>query len=101
MQDAYYPKVQIDGADYFSPPYSLMTLNPTLYAGMVAIGTLALFSVLSCITLISFILWRAVTWRDHYKTFVGYNQYVVLVLNLLLADLQQGAGFLIDLHWVM
>jgi hypothetical protein len=36
----------------------------------------------------------------HYRTFLGYNQYVLLVLNLLIADLQQSSAFLISWNWI-
>lgn len=52
------------------------------------------------LTLVSFILYRLLTWKLHYRTFIGYNQYVILVLNLLIADLQQSASFLISFHWI-
>lgn len=47
-----------------------------------------------------FIIYRFLTWRAHYKTFVGYNQYVALIINLLAADLLQGVAFMFSYHWV-
>jgi hypothetical protein len=31
---------------------------------------------------------------------VGYNQYVILIYNLLLADFQQAISFLFTIHWL-
>ena len=100
MQDPYTPEIQYEGHSYFPEPYSLIPLTPTLHRGLWAVGIFALLSVASTLSLICFIAYRFATWRMHYRTFLGYNQYVVLVLNLLLADLQQSSGFMISLHWL-
>lgn len=96
----YYPLVEVDGHRYFPHPYSLDPLPDTLSRGLIAVGLLAALSVLSSFVLICFILYRIFAWRLHYHTFIGYNQYVILVLNLLLADLQQSAALLISFHWI-
>lgn len=96
----YTPEIDVGGHFYFPEPYSIVPLSPELHHGLYAVGFFAILSVLSTVTLISFIAWRFATWRLHYRTFLGYNQYVVLVLNLLLADLQQSSGFMISLHWL-
>ncbi|KAK5111892.1 hypothetical protein LTR62_004624 [Meristemomyces frigidus] len=98
--DPYTPEIDINGQSYFPAPYSIHPLPPRLSAGLIPVGIFALLSVASTITLICFISWRFATWKLHYRTFIGYNQYVVLVLNLLLADLQQSSGFLISFHWI-
>lgn len=96
----YYPLVEINGRHYFPHPYSLDPLSRTLSTGLIGVGLLAALSVVTSFILICFILYRIFAWRFHYHTFIGYNQYVVLVLNLLLADLQQSAAFLISFHWI-
>lgn len=90
----------IDNGTYFPPPYSINGLPPTLRHGLIPVAILALMSVGSTLCLISFIGWRLFRWKVHYRTFLGHNQYVVLVLNLLLADMQQSAAFLISFHWL-
>ncbi|KAF2724679.1 hypothetical protein K431DRAFT_201739, partial [Polychaeton citri CBS 116435] len=85
---------------HFPYPYSIAPLPPTVRHGIIPIGVIALLSVGSTLTLISFIVYRLFAWRSHYRTFIGYNQYVILVLNLLLADLQQSAAFLVTFHWL-
>jgi hypothetical protein len=96
----YSPRIHIDGGSYFPEPYSVVTLPVTIQHGLIPVGILAMFSVISTLTLISFIVWRLAFWRMHYRTFIGYNQYVILVLNLLIADVQQSAAFLISFHWI-
>lgn len=73
---------------------------PLFHHGLPAIGTFALISVLATVSLFGFISYRMVTWRQHYRTFVGYNQYIVLVYNLALADLMQACSFIISWHWL-
>lgn len=96
----YSPRVEINGHFYFPEPYSLDPLPDDLRVGLIPVGVLAMLSVGATLTLISFIVWRLITWRMHYRTFIGYNQYVLLVLNLLIADLQQSSAFLISWHWI-
>jgi hypothetical protein len=100
MYEPYEPEIEVDGRSYYPSPFSINPLPSSLHYGLISVGTLALLSVFSTLLLIGFIAYRFATWRLHYRTFLGYNQYVVLVLNLLLADLQQSAGFLISLHWI-
>nr|POE90005.1 hypothetical protein CFP56_20472 [Quercus suber] len=73
MESPYDSEILINGHKYFSEPYSLPALDFTLQNGMLAVGVMALLSVVSCIALISFIIWRFITWRDHYKSFIGKN----------------------------
>lgn len=96
----YTPRILVDGEAYFPDPYSLDPLPPVLQRGLVPVGILALLSVAASLTLVCFICFRLITWKLHYRTFLGYNQYVILVLNLLIADLQQSSAFLISFHWL-
>ena len=100
MSPPYTPWLKADGGLYFPEPYSLDPLPNTLHDGLIPVGVLATLSVVSTLTLICFICYRLVTWRLHYNTFLGYNQYVLLVLNLLVADIQQAAAFLVSFHWI-
>ncbi|SMR62190.1 unnamed protein product [Zymoseptoria tritici ST99CH_1A5] len=101
MPDPYSPLIHLDGHDYFPPPYSLPELSSSLRIGLIPIAIFATLSVASTSALIIFITLRIVTWRRYCNKVIGigYNQYIVLVLNLLIADLQQGASFLISWHW--
>ena len=74
-------------------------LDDTLQRGMIPLAIFALCSALSTFTLLSWITYRLV-WKKDYKVYDGYNQYVILIYNLLLADLQQALAFLITLNWL-
>lgn len=68
--------------------------------GFIAMGVLALISWVSSVALLSFLTFRFVFWQRYYKRPLAENQYVVLIYNLLLVDVQQASAFLICLHWV-
>lgn len=67
---------------HYPAPYSLSPLGPVLKKGLLAPGLLGLLSVVTTLGLLSFLIYRFTTWRQHYRTYVGYNQYVVLCMNL-------------------
>ncbi|EME38856.1 hypothetical protein DOTSEDRAFT_92149 [Dothistroma septosporum NZE10] len=76
-------------------------LEQGLRKGLLPVGLLAALSVYSCLVLLIFIVHRFHTEWKRYGTSLGQNQYVVLVFNLLLADLMQSIGFLITWHWYL
>ncbi|KAF2823476.1 hypothetical protein CC86DRAFT_469266 [Ophiobolus disseminans] len=85
---------------YYPFPNSLDPLTPVVKTGLVPITLLAMMSLLSVTALLGFITHRLISWRRHYREYVGYNQYVILIYNLLLADLQQSIAFSISFHWL-
>jgi G protein-coupled glucose receptor regulating Gpa2 len=81
------------------PPPDFFPLTDELQRGMIPLAIFATCSALSTFTLLSWITYRLV-WRQDYQEFVGYNQYVILIYNLLLADFQQSLSFLMTLNWL-
>lgn len=87
-------------------PHQLMArsedqpLQPSDKGGFIAIGVIALMSFISSLGLLSFLTFRFIFWQRYYKRPLAENQYVVLIYNLLLVDLQQATAFLICLHWI-
>ncbi|KAH0543040.1 hypothetical protein FGG08_002648 [Glutinoglossum americanum] len=75
-------------------------LTPELRTGLITIATLALASFLSTFGLLTFLTYRMVKWRQSGRSKGAYNQCVILIYNLLLADLQQSIAFLLNFHWV-
>lgn len=88
------------GPGYFAPPHSLDPMTNDIHYGLIIVGLCGLASFLSTLTLFSFLAYRFLTWRSHYKTFIGYNQYIVLFLNLVFADLLQATSFLVSFYWI-
>jgi hypothetical protein len=86
--------------DYFAFPNSLNPLTPTVRTGLIPLCVFAMMSLISVSALLGFITHRLISWRRHYREYVGYNQYVILIYNLLIADLQQSIAFSISFHWL-
>ncbi|CAG5179636.1 uncharacterized protein ALTATR162_LOCUS9385 [Alternaria atra] len=88
-------------AKRYSPfPNSLDPLTPSFKQGLIPVALCAMLSLISVTALLVFITHRLISWRRHYKAYVGYNQYVILIYNLLLADLLQSIAFSISFHWL-
>ncbi|OJJ03985.1 hypothetical protein ASPVEDRAFT_195898 [Aspergillus versicolor CBS 583.65] len=81
------------------PPTEVPIVGSTK-AGFIAMGICGLLSFLATFSLLAFLTYRFIFWERYYKRPLARNQYVVLIYNLLLADLQQATAFLLCLHWV-
>ncbi|KAJ5915569.1 hypothetical protein N7466_011502 [Penicillium verhagenii] len=68
--------------------------------GLIAITVMAFMSFLATGSLLAFITYRLIFWRGSYTRYIGYNQYIILIYNLVLADFQQSLAFLICLKWI-
>lgn len=88
------------GQGYFAAPHSINPLPRDIHYGLIVVGISGLASFLSTLSLFTFLVYRFISWRRHYKTFIGYNQYIVLFLNLVLADLLQSTAFIISFYWI-
>lgn len=69
--------------------------------GLIAVAVMAFLSLLATAALLCFITWRLIFWRSNYQRYIGYNQYIILIYNLVLADFQQSLGFLISLKYII
>ncbi|CAI7589274.1 unnamed protein product [Penicillium viridicatum] len=62
---------------------------------------MAFLSLIATSILLGFITYRLFFWRGNYTRYIGYNQYIVLIYNLVLADFQQSVAFIICLRWIL
>ncbi|KAJ5634059.1 Glucose receptor Git3 N-terminal [Penicillium herquei] len=69
--------------------------------GLIAVTVMAFLSFIATGTLLAFITFRLIFWRGSYTRYIGYNQYIILIYNLVLADFQQSLAFLICLQWIV
>lgn len=69
--------------------------------GLIAISVMALLSLVATGILLGFITYQLIFWRGSYSRYIGYNQYIVLIYNLVLADFQQSLAFIICLRWIL
>jgi hypothetical protein len=94
------PRDQLPEGALYSSPYTLDPMPAHTKQGLYAVGFLATLSVISTAALLLWITHRLIFWRKHYRSYVGYNQNVILIYQLLLADLQQSLGFLLSFNWI-
>lgn len=85
---------------YFAYPNSLDPMPETFQKGLIPLVIFAMASLISVSALLCFITWKMFGWRRSYREFVGGNQYILLIYNLLIADLQQSIAFVISFHWL-
>jgi len=81
----------------------VMDIDPLPYKhhqGLIAVSVMAILSFIATLVLLGFITYRMLFWRSNYARYIGYNQYIVLIYNLVLADLQQSLAFLICIKWI-
>ncbi|KAJ5782340.1 hypothetical protein N7457_004114 [Penicillium paradoxum] len=69
--------------------------------GLIAISVMALFSLIATAVLLGFITYRLFFWRGSYSRYIGYNQYIILIYNLVLADFLQSLAFILCLRWIL
>lgn len=69
--------------------------------GLIAVSVMAFLSLIATAGLLLFITYRLIFWRSNYQRYIGYNQYIILIYNLILADFQQSLAFLICLRWIL
>lgn len=77
---------------------SLSPLPSVLQHGLPAVATLGILSFLSSSALFLMLLYRMYRW--HIKSRSGPSQFVFLIFNLVLADIQQSLAFLLNVEWL-
>lgn len=75
---------------------SLSPLPEVLSRGLIAVSTLGLLSFICSSSLFLFLTWRLISWRSKAGFSQPTNQFLLLIYNLLLADLQQAMAFLLN-----
>lgn len=74
-------------------PTTLDPLTDELRHGLIPVAFFGLFSLLSTTGLFAYLTYRGVVWHHKGQLKDGTNQFVVLIYNLLLADIQQALSF--------
>ncbi|KAJ6050387.1 uncharacterized protein N7446_010496 [Penicillium canescens] len=81
--------------------YDMSPLPSVFRKGLIAIILIASLSVLTTFALLIFVAYRLIFSRSHSSRYVGYNQYIILIYQLILADLQHSLGYLISVKWLV
>jgi hypothetical protein len=76
---------------------SLSPLPDVLSHGLVAVSTFGLLSFFCSTSLFFYLTWRLITWRRYSRSKAPTNQFLLLIYNLLLADIQQACAFLLNI----
>ncbi len=93
-------KVEVVRTRNVESPKTLQPLTPILQIGLLPVAIFAMTSLISVTILLVFITRRLLSWRQNHREHIGYNQYVILIFNLLLADLHQSIAFSMSFYWL-
>lgn len=76
---------------------TLQNLPASIHPWLRAVVALGLLSFVSSVTLLFLLAYRLILWRIKSKR---TNQFVILIFNLLWADIQQSLSFLLNVEWL-
>jgi hypothetical protein len=76
---------------------SLYHLTPTLQVGLIPVALFGFISAASASGLLFLLTWRIWAWNRKAR---HANQFVFLIYNLVLADIQQSMAFLLNAKWL-
>lgn len=77
---------------------TLSPLPDVLSHGLVAVSTFGLLSFFCSTSLFFYLTWRIISWRRKSGVRQPINQFLFLIYNLLLADIQQAVAFLLNIN---
>jgi hypothetical protein len=105
--EIFFPQLTIDlclAAEGLKMAYdAALSIDPlprNLRVGLIVIATMALLSLTATSVAGVFIIYRISNGKRYQKTPLRYNQSLILILNLLIADFQQAVSFILSLHWL-
>jgi hypothetical protein len=75
---------------------TLSPLPPVLSQGLIAVSTFGFLSFFFSTSLFLFLTYRLISWRRKSGSQAPTNQFLVLIYNLVLADIQQSLAFLLN-----
>jgi hypothetical protein len=77
---------------------TLSPLTPELNHGLIPVTLFGILSFCAALTLFLLLSYRIIKWNRKSK---HVNQFIVLIWNLLLADIQQSMAFLLNIKWLV
>jgi hypothetical protein len=88
--------------DIVTEPTTLRPLTdyPTLHRGLYAVTFFGFLSFTTSLALFLHLGWRLLTWTRKSSASTRINQFIILLFNLVLADIQQSIAFLLNVRWV-
>lgn len=94
MQAIKPPKSTLDSITTLDP------LPPVLRHGLTAVSFLGFLSFFSSTSLFFYLTHKFIKWRLRGHSGKGYNQFLLLIYNLVIADIQQSLAFLLTVRWL-
>lgn len=87
-------------ADIIIAPTTLTNLHTygNLHRGLTAVSFFGLLSFICSVTLFFHLAWKLLTWRRTSRA--RTNQFIILIFNLIFADIQQSIAFLLNIEWL-
>jgi len=76
---------------------TLAPLGPVLNVGLIPVALFGILSFGAATGLLALLTWRIFQWNRKSR---HVNQFVFLIYNLLLADIQQSMAFLLNARWL-
>lgn len=89
------PRIALEPLD--SDSSTLPRLPPHIHPWLRAVVTLGFLSFVASCSLFFLLLYRLIRWQIKSKS---TNQFVILIFNLLWADIQQSLAFLLNVEWL-
>ncbi|KAL9114909.1 MAG: hypothetical protein Q9227_001152 [Pyrenula ochraceoflavens] len=80
---------------------TLSPLPKTLHQGLLAVAVFGHLSFFTTLALFCYLTYKLVKWRIRGQANRGYNQFVLLIYNLVLADIQQSIAFMLTSRWLV
>lgn len=81
-------------------PTALSPLPPILQRGLLAVSIFGFLSFASTLALSLHLLYKVLFRRSQRQSETRTNQFLLLITNLIIADLQQSIAFLLNSHWL-
>jgi hypothetical protein len=79
------------------PSHSLSPIPDNIHRWLRAVVVFGFLSMVTSVTLFVLLLYRLIRWRIKSKR---SNQFVILIFNLVIADIQQSFAFLLNVEWL-
>lgn len=77
-----------------------LTEHPKLYRGLIAVTVFGFLSFVSSVALFLHLAWRLLHWNRTSSGSARINQFIILLFNLVFADIQQSIAFLLNVRWL-
>jgi hypothetical protein len=90
----------VDSKAIVNAPTTLSPLNPELRRGLTAVTVFGFLSFITSVLLFLVLAYKLLYWHIGKAHNRRINQFIVLIFNLVFADIQQAIAFLLNIEWL-